>query len=34
MWERNHLLMCNASRQWLMTGTVSDTRNGVVKLGY
>ena len=34
MWEKNHLLMFQASRQWLTTGAVGEMRNGVVKLGY
>jgi pimeloyl-ACP methyl ester carboxylesterase len=34
MWERNHLLMFDASRQWLTTGAVGETRTGVIKLGY
>ena len=34
MWEKNHLLMFQASLQWLTTGAVGETRNGVIKLGY
>lgn len=34
MWERNYLLMFDASRQWLATGSVGETRTGVIKLGY
>jgi hypothetical protein len=34
MWERNHLLMFDASRQWLTTGAVGEMRTGVIKLGY
>ena len=34
MWESNHLMMFNASLEWLTDGTVGGTRNGVVKLGY
>jgi pimeloyl-ACP methyl ester carboxylesterase len=34
MWERNHLLMFQASREWLMQGSVNGTKSGVVKVGY
>ena len=34
MWEKNHLLMFNASLEWLAKGTVNGTRTGVLKLGY
>ena len=34
MWEKNHLLMFQASLQWLTTGAVGETRTGVIKLGY
>ncbi|MEO8678769.1 MAG: hypothetical protein ABI665_06975, partial [Vicinamibacterales bacterium] len=34
MWEKNHLLMFNASLEWLTKGAVGETRLGVVKLGY
>lgn len=34
MWERNHLLMFEASREWLESGTVNGVDNGVLKLGY
>ena len=34
MWETNHLLMFDASRQWLTTGAVGEKRTGVIKLGY
>lgn len=34
MWERNHLLMFNASLEWLTKGTVNGSKSGVVKMGY
>lgn len=34
LWEANHLLLFAASREWLMSGTVNGTRNGVVTMGY
>lgn len=34
MWEANHLEMFAASRDWLTSGTVGGTTNGVVRLGY
>jgi pimeloyl-ACP methyl ester carboxylesterase len=34
MWERNHLLMFNASLEWLTKGTVNNARAGVMKVGY
>ena len=34
MWERNHLLLFQASREWLTQGTVNGTKSGVVKIGY
>jgi hypothetical protein len=34
MWEANHLVMFNASLEWLVSGTVNESRNGVIKLGY
>jgi pimeloyl-ACP methyl ester carboxylesterase len=34
MWEMNHLALFDASLQWLTTGAVNGTRNGVVRLGY
>jgi len=33
-WEHNHLLMFEASRQWLTSGAVGEQRTGVVRLGY
>jgi pimeloyl-ACP methyl ester carboxylesterase len=34
MWEANHLLMFEASRDWLTKGEVAGTRRGEVRLGY
>lgn len=34
MWERNHLLMFNASLEWLTKGTVDGKTSGILKLGY
>ena len=34
MWERNHRLMFDASRQWLQTGAVGEQKTGLVRLGY
>jgi pimeloyl-ACP methyl ester carboxylesterase len=34
MWEGNHLLMFNASLEWLKDGAVGGSRNGIIKLGY
>ncbi len=34
MWEGNHLLLFNASLEWLTKGTVQGTKTGVLKLGY
>jgi pimeloyl-ACP methyl ester carboxylesterase len=34
MWERNRVLLFQASREWLTQGTVNGTKNGVVKIGY
>jgi pimeloyl-ACP methyl ester carboxylesterase len=34
MWERNHLLLFQASLEWLTKGTVNGTEQGVVRLGY
>jgi pimeloyl-ACP methyl ester carboxylesterase len=33
-WERNHLLMFQASLDWLTRGAVGDQKTGVVRLGY
>jgi pimeloyl-ACP methyl ester carboxylesterase len=34
MWEANHLLLFDASLEWLRDGTVSGTRRGIVQMGY
>ena len=34
MWERNHLLLFNASLEWLTRGTVNGAKSGMLKLGY
>jgi hypothetical protein len=34
MWETNHLIMFNASIEWLKDGSVGGTRNGVLRLGF
>ena len=34
MWETNHLIMFNASIEWLKDGSVGGTRNGVLRLGW
>jgi pimeloyl-ACP methyl ester carboxylesterase len=34
MWEKNHLLMFQASLEWLTKGTVNGMEKGVVRLGY
>jgi pimeloyl-ACP methyl ester carboxylesterase len=34
IWERNHLLLFQASVEWLARGTVNGLEQGVVKLGY
>jgi pimeloyl-ACP methyl ester carboxylesterase len=34
MWEKNHLLMFQASLEWLAKGTVNGLEQGVVRLGY
>jgi pimeloyl-ACP methyl ester carboxylesterase len=34
MWEMNHTLLFKASLDWLTTGTVDGTKNGMLKLGY
>lgn len=33
-WERNHLLMFQASLDWLTKGAVGDQKAGIVRLGY
>ena len=34
MWETNHTVMFNASLEWLVNGTVNESRSGIIKLGY
>jgi len=34
MWERNHLIMFNASLEWLTKGTVNGSKSGVLKRGF
>ena len=34
LWEKNHLLLFEASLEWLRDGVVSGNKSGVVKLGY
>jgi len=34
MWERNHLIMFNASLEWLTKGTVNGSKSGVLRLGF
>jgi pimeloyl-ACP methyl ester carboxylesterase len=34
MWEKNHLLLFQASLEWLKDGKVNGTAEGVLKLGY
>ena len=34
MWEKNHLLLFQASLEWLQSGTVSGMRTGMLRLGY
>jgi pimeloyl-ACP methyl ester carboxylesterase len=34
MWESNHQTMFNASLEWLKSGTVNGTRNGVLRMGF
>jgi len=34
MWEKNHLLMFDASLDWLSKGVVGEQKTGVVRLGY
>jgi len=34
MWEKNHLVLFRASREWLESGTVNGAKDGVLKLGY
>ena len=34
MWEKNHLLLFPASREWLEKGTVNGQSNAMLKMGY
>jgi pimeloyl-ACP methyl ester carboxylesterase len=34
MWEKNHVLLFEASREWLETGTVGGASSGMVRRGY
>lgn len=34
MWEVNHTAMFNASREWLVQGSVNGQKQGIVKVGY
>jgi pimeloyl-ACP methyl ester carboxylesterase len=34
MWERNHLLLFEASLEWLAAGAIDGTQQGVLRLGY
>ena len=34
MWEKNHLLLFQASLEWLSKGTVNGMEQGMIKLGY
>jgi pimeloyl-ACP methyl ester carboxylesterase len=34
MWEKNHLLMFQASAEWLSKGTVGGSESGTVRMGY
>jgi pimeloyl-ACP methyl ester carboxylesterase len=34
MWERNHLLLFQASLEWFQQGTVNGMKTGMLKLGY
>ena len=34
LWEKNHLLLFQASLEWLRDGSVNGSKGGVVKLGY
>jgi pimeloyl-ACP methyl ester carboxylesterase len=34
MWEKNHAVMFRASLEWLVKGTVENTSQGLVRLGY
>jgi pimeloyl-ACP methyl ester carboxylesterase len=34
LWERNHLQLFRASREWLSKGSVNGSRDGMLRLGY
>jgi pimeloyl-ACP methyl ester carboxylesterase len=34
MWEKNHLILFNASLEWLAMGTVNGMRQGTLRMGY
>jgi len=34
LWEKNHLLLFQASLEWLRDGAVNGSKSGIVKLGY
>lgn len=34
MWEKNHMLLFQASLEWLQKGTVNGNRTGMLRLGY
>lgn len=34
MWEKNHLLLFKASREWLESGTVNGKNSGMLQIGY
>ncbi len=34
MWEKNHLLLFQASLEWLKDGTVQGKQQGEIRLGY
>ena len=34
MWEKNHLVLFRASREWLESGTVNGAREGTLTIGY
>ncbi len=34
MWEKNHTVLFEASREWLESGTVGGAKTGMLKRGY
>jgi hypothetical protein len=34
MWEKNHLLLFEASLEWFQKGTVDGAKSGMLKMGY